>query len=429
MIRVLHDHCGTRVGGAEVNGSKVAVQMLREPMTRADWTTHDYNVHFCFGLENTGDTDIEADVSVEGGNWDTLPTRQPLLYDATDPHGPFVPSDLQGRTDLRRGYAIRVPLRPGERRYVANTLVRELTNLTATFDRLAQAGGAEMRVIGRTLEGREILAYVYGNPEEQGAILVTSGFHPPEPDTLASAAIMEFLATSEGHAITEKIAVAVVPIANPDGYANGAQGSNAAGINFYWHFARELPDRCPEAAALWAFATSLAPRGYVDFHCYTFQLAKRAGPYHRPLFFLDSESARVACEALYRRLDETVPGKVITGFATFAPHTLGAMLAARFDTIALAKYHLHLVEGEDGCRVRGLGVFKALSGALLEHQLVGRAPVKSATWRYPLRRALELWAGLLHPTLGRLRRGQIKDINLNRIGLMSPFTGAADEIA
>jgi hypothetical protein len=425
VIRVLTDHPGTRIGKAEVNGNRVSIEMLHEPMTRADWTTHDYNVHFCVGLENAANERCEVDLSIQNGAWDALPDIVPALYSAAAPDGPYAPAPLAARSDLGKRYCIRVPLDGGEKRYVANTMVRVPAALAETFDALGREGGADRRVIGRTLEGRDIVAYVYGDPDTRGTLLVSSGFHPPEPDTLASAEIMRHLAGPEGAGLLDEVAIAVVPLANPDGYANGTQGSNAAGINFYWHFARELPERCPEAAALWRFADALAPRGYIDFHCYTFQLRKKPGPYQRPPFFHDDRRVRAACRSLYARL---APGVPVTGFSAYAPHTLGAMLTARYDTLSLAKYHLHLAEGEEGCRERGRRVFLAMASTLKEHGLTAPATPRGWNWRSPLRNALIVWAGLLRPSLGWLRRGRFERIDMTRTRLV-PGTESGDTTA
>jgi hypothetical protein len=426
VIRVLNDHPGTRIGGARVKGRLVSLEMLREPMTRADWTTHDYNVHFCVGIENIGDNDAEIELSVEGGRWDSLPDRKPLLYGAPSADGPFAPVSFPARTDFVRRYAVRIKMVGGGRLYVGNTLVRNLLPLAAELDDLARAGNATRCVIGRTLQNREIAGYIYGDPTK-GVLLVTSGFHPPEPDTLATTAIMRYLVSSEGQALLEHLAIALVPIANPDGYANGTQGANAAGINFYWHFARELPERCPEAAALWRFAETLAPCGYIDFHSYTFQLGKRAGAYKRPLFFYDGAAVRAAGAALYRRLRDEALDVPVTGFGTFAPHTLGSMLARRFDTLTLAKYHLHLAEGEDGCHARGLRVFRAMAEILLAHGLAAPALPRPSSWREPWRHALVCWAGLLRPTIGHVRRGQFGRMRFDRTALVTPPSGANSE--
>ena len=424
MIRVIDRHPGTRLEGNRIEDSRVRAEMLREPMTRADWTTHDYNVHFCIGIENTGSEETATELSINGGDWDELPETQPLLYTAREAEGPFLPADIIARTDLAKKYAVRFRLGAGEKLFVANTLVREPNALGAEFDALGGKGGAQRRVIGTTVEGREIVAFVYGDPTKNGAVLVTSGFHPPEPDTLASASIMDWLSEPEGRALTDRLAVAVVPIANPDGYALGTQGANASGINFYWHFARELPELCPEAAALWQFAEQLAPIGYIDFHSYTFQLRKQAGPYLRPLMFHASDVVRRAAATVYQRLSTDMGGSPVTGFVTYAPHTLGAMLTARFDTIALAKYHLHLAEGEAGCRERGLAVFRTLTNCLIEHGLVHRGRPRTDQWRRRFCHLRVLWAGLLRPMLGHLRRGEFSRIKFSRMALVNPGEAA-----
>lgn len=420
MIRVLEDHPGTRIGRASVDDTRVVVVMQREPMTRSDWVTHDYNVHFCVGLENGGNAATIVDLSVDGGNWDDLPAQTLALYAAAAAEGPYDLATFPARTDLGKKYCARIPLAPGERVYVANTLVRSLDALTAEFDSLGRDGNAERRIIGRSLQGRDLVAYIYGDSETRGTLLVSSGFHPPEPDTLATAAIMRHLAGREGRDLVEKFAVAIVPLANPDGYAMGTQGANASGINMYWHFAKELPDRCPEAAALWQFAVGLAPRGYIDFHCYTFQQRKAAGPYQRPPLFHTAPAVRAACRALYAALDRRIPGKPVTGFGTYAPHTLGAMLTETFDTIALAKYHLHLAEGVAGCRKRGFDVFMTLTDTLIEHGLTGPGARRPWSWRTPLRNTLIYWSGLLRPTLGWVRRGRLDRVRLDRTALVPP---------
>jgi hypothetical protein len=419
MIRSIELGSGIALEGVVCDGARVTGCIRREPMTRADWTTHDYNVHFVVGLENTGTDERSVELSVNGGTWDSLPNFQPALYVADAEGGPYTLSDLPGRTDRGKRYSARVALRAGQRLFISNTMVRTQAELASEFDAIGREGGAERRVIGRSLQGRDIVAYVYGDPTWQGTLLVSSGFHPPEPDTLATRAIMEHLARPEGKALIEILAVAVVPVTNPDGYALETQGSNAAGINFYWHFARELPDRCPEAAVLWAFATKLAPRGYIDFHCYTFQLGKNPGPYQRPLRFYRAVAVKRACGALYASLSRYQDTAPVKGFSAYAPHTLGAMLTARFDTISLAKYHLHLVEGVPGCTARGLRVFLHMADALETAGLTMPATPRPKSWWWDaLLRVDILWAGLLRPLIGNIRRGNLSRVCLNRTSLV-----------
>lgn len=421
-LRILPHACGTRPGSVSISedGSRVDVALSREPMTRADWTTHDYNVHFTVGLENTGESARTAMVSIGGGTWDALPRIAPILYEAAAPDAPFALSERPARTDLGKRYAIRLALAPGETVYIANHLVRRYQDLVRRFDALARDGVAERREIGRSLEDRPIVAYVYGDPGARGTLLVSAGIHPPEPDTLAAEAVMEWLASGEGRALADRLAVAVIPLANPDGHARGSQAANAAGINFYWHFAVDHPDRCPEAAAMWAFSEALAPRGYIDFHGYTFQKRKAFGPYVRPCFFYSDPRVRAAAARIYARMTGPDQGTPVVGFPTYAPLTLGSLLAKRFDTVTAAKFHVHLKDGIEACRQQGLRAFRTMAEGLIAAGLTERARPDPGGWRPVLHGARELWAGCLRPNLGLLRRGRLSELRFHRTGLDAP---------
>lgn len=430
MIQQVINNFGTPVEECCIDENRVEATILREPITRADWTSHDYNVHFCIGLENTGDSTQEVTISINGGRLESLPEIFPNLYWSTKPAGPFepIPKAVSARTNLRKSYVITLPIEAKEQIFVANTIVRSPTALVEEFDRIANEAGASRRVLGKSCEGREIVGYIYGDPNNTGTLLVSSGFHPPEPDTFATDEIMKFLATPEAKSVLDKLAVAIVPIANPDGYANCTQGSNASGINFYWHFAKELPDQCPEAAALWDFAIELAPSGYIDYHCYSFQNKKGAGPYQRPAIFHSSTATQNACSYLYSALETNVPGKPVTGFSTYAPHTLGSMLVGYFNTLSLAKYHLHLAEGEEGCRNRGLKVFQAMAETLFKFNLTARRPKRKSELRSLFLSFYIVWAGFLRPLIGKLRRGRFKSLRLDRTAQINPKTTSGSNL-
>lgn len=431
-LAVLTDGCGVPPAGIVVSSSKegyviVRATLLAEPMTRAGWTTHDYNVHFCIGLENRGDRPIEVNLCI-GAGWGDLPDTRPLLYQAATGDGPYGPSSFPARTDLKTRYAVRLTLGPSERVYLANHCPRPLPALHERFESLAARSGASRREIGRSYDGRAIVAYTYGIASEKPVLLVISGTHPPEPDTYASEAIMDWLAGSEGRAAQQKVAVAVVPVVNPDGFARRTQGANAAGVNFFWDFALDRADLCPEAATLWSLATELRPRAYIDYHGYTFQLGKERGPYVRPPLFYRSRAVRAAATRIYSRMERDYGDVPVHGFSSYAPETLGSLLAKQFDTITVAKFHLHLKHGVRACGIDGLRVFRTVLDELLAGELCSPAvPIEAPFLLRYLRSSRELWAGFLRPALGLVRRGRMTAVDFRRratIPASGPFGGS-----
>ena len=421
MIEILGRGCGTAFDKALVAGNVIKLEMRHEPMTRADWTTHDYNVHFCVGLRNTALQDIAVELEVEGGTWSDLPPITPLIYVSTGPDGPFSPFTGEARTDLKKKYALKLNIPAGTSIYVANTMPRTHQE---ELSRAATAGAASRAakvVYGQSLQGRDLVAWTIGDVKSKPVLLVTSGFHAPEPDTLASIAILRALSLPEFDRISQQYAIAIVPVANPDGYAIGSQGSNAEDINLYWHFAKETPTRCPEAAKLWEFAHALEPVGYIDFHSYTFQLRKDAGPYLKPLWYYADPRVRAAAAALERRVVGDLRLKPVRTFSAFAPHTLGAMLTEAFDTLTMAKYHIHLKDGVEACEAQAVDVFTALADALASNGVTSRPKAgPSGTTLHLRKRITEIWAGCVRPAFGELRRGNFSRIRFDRTGLDLP---------
>lgn len=419
MIRVLTDQKSVGVPPVQwrVEGDRVVAMLAREAMTRADWTTHDYNVHFLISVANDGAIDRTIEIDVECDGFDALPEIAPLLYAAPAINGPWAEAALEARTDRKTGYAIRASVPAGSELHIANTLPRPLDTAETETRRLCDEAGGRLLEFGRSLDGRALLAADVGE-EAATPVLVSSGFHPPEPDTLATLAILDWLATPAGREAAKGYRLVVVPMANPDGYARSTQGSNAAGINMYWHFARELPEKCPEVAALWALADNLRPRGYIDFHCYTLQMLKKPGPYLRPLRYYSDPALRRVAQQLHDRFAADPELTPVRGFPAFAPHTLGTMLARKYQTLTLAKYHLHLKQGVERSRAHGIEVLSRLLAALKDNSVAGPAVPRDSL--DPTTAILEVWAGLVRPQLGLLRRGRFSEINLQRTGLVEP---------
>lgn len=429
-LAVLTDGCGVPPGHCTISsadeGGRVTVRasLLTEPMTRAGWTTHDYNVHFCIGLENQGDRAIVVELLI-GAEWEQLPETRPLLYAASNADGPFEPANFEARTDLKKRYAVRLGLDPGKRLYIANHCPRPLAALYDRLDELAQHGAASRKEIGRSYDGRPIVAYTYGGGGGKPVVLVISGTHPPEPDTYASEAVMEWLASPGAQRTRQSVTVVVIPVANPDGFIRRTQGANAAGINFFWDFALDQPTLCPEAKALWALAHKLRPRAYIDYHGYTFQLRKEPGPYARPALFYRSSAVRQAAARIYSRMVGRYGDVAVGGFSAYAPETLASRLASEFDTITVAKFHVHLKRGIDACKSDGVRAFRVVIEELLSGELCRPAePVGIPVLLRQLRRARQLWAGFLRPTLGLLRRGKAAAVDFRRRAIVpaaNPF--------
>jgi hypothetical protein len=415
MLELIHDFEGANLGGGRVEGNRAFLTLRRDPVTRADGATHDYNYHFFFGLRNLGGDPLEAEVCLECAGPEGL-DETPLIYAAPGPGRDFAPAGFPARGDGYRRTWLRPTLPPGGELYVANTLPRWPGALLAGFDQLAASGGARRGVYGQSLQGRDLVAYHYpaGLGPEQACVFITSGFHPPEPDTLASEAIMAWLASPESAAARQELSFWLAPVANPDGFFLGTQGHNAAGVNFYWEFQPGQAARIPEAAALWALARQLQPALYFDFHAYTFQGArKQAGPYLKPLWFYRGGEVRSLAGEMERRLLEFTGGACMRGAAPLARSTLQARLTSRFNTITFAKYHLHLGQGVAACREHGREVVACTAAAMLAAGRTKRADILVRPWgRQPreLGRALAargeaLWEGpvkgFLRPLLGR----------------------------
>ena len=108
MIQQVINNFGTPVEDCLIVGNFIEATILREPITRADWTSHDYNVHFCIGLENTSDLTQEVTISINGGRLESLPEISPNLYWSTKPAGPFepIPKTVSARTNLRKSFCV-----------------------------------------------------------------------------------------------------------------------------------------------------------------------------------------------------------------------------------------------------------------------------------------------------------------------------------
>ena len=355
-IEVLKDFDGALAGAHHWKDATLYIEMAPEPPIFVDYAWHTYQSHFAFGLKNTTDREISPVILVTGEK-DVNRDHPALIYSSPSLEQEFTKAGFPAFFDGLFRYKLLPTLAPGETLYLANTYFQPPKELFARLDGLARAGGAERRVFGKTVKGRDLTAYLYRElaPEHAPLVLITSGFHPAEPDTLATQSILEFLAGEEGRELRRKLRFAVAPVMNPDGFIHGRPASNLSGVNFYWEFTKDDPAKTPEAAALWKLALELKPSVYFDFHSYTFQFSKKASPYAKPLLFYRGEKVRALTRKLEAGLISFANGTAHRGEATWAPATMQYQLTRKLNTITFAKYHLALCDGVEGCREHGLG--------------------------------------------------------------------------
>jgi hypothetical protein len=182
-----------------------------------------------------------------------------------------------------------------------------------------------------------------------------------EPDTWATEALLDRLGGRD-RPILDHVDVVLVPIVNPDGFVHGLSGCNMAGVNILWEFRHRDPETCPEAVALWELVQRTCPWVHIDFHSYTVQgSTKVIGPYYKPLTFYSGESARACMRQISNSLDQ-IPGS--RPQYPVAPTASFYRLTRETNLLTVAKYHVHLDLGEQGCKRLAWQVFTRVCDVL-----------------------------------------------------------------
>ena len=112
--------------------------------------------------------------------------------------------------------------------------------------------------------------------------------------------------------------------------------------------------------------------------------------------------------------------KPVFGFPTYAPHTLGSMLAKEYGTVTAAKYHLHLKNGVDEMREEAVWVLRQLVESFLKSGSTDFPKSREGRWFGLIAKLYCFITGCLRPQLGLIRRGKIKDVDFSRTGIRSP---------
>ena len=262
---------------------------------------------------------------------------------------------------------LKIRLAPGEEVRVANKPYASVREICADMGTLAAAGPFEVREIGRTCQGRPILA-LESTAAAADTILIGATMQPAEPAARPVLAIAHWL--TDGSALTrrllERFRFAFVPLPNPDGTAGGRSCTNGDGEVPMFSFGRLLAGQAApaETRALWEYAEALGPLSYLELHThYQDVRAHKLNPMAAE-WFADPgrrelaervDAALLSLNADWRvtAIERATPLSGAGGFAN---------LAERFGTLAYC-YQVYCVTEEATC-AHAVSVARTLATAL-----------------------------------------------------------------
>ncbi|OGG45111.1 MAG: hypothetical protein A3F84_11840 [Candidatus Handelsmanbacteria bacterium RIFCSPLOWO2_12_FULL_64_10] len=166
---------------------------------------------------------------------------------------------------------LRVTLRPGETRILSSTASYPYSWCCRRLEALAgeRPDLTRLREIGRSGEGRPILALDAGRPGSLRRAVFTGTSQPGEPAAWAVLAMADAILNRQDLQPWLKDAeISFVPQPNPDGVVAGACNANARGEMVFVGF-EEIAEGQPgatEALALWGHLSAGPPAVYVDYH-------------------------------------------------------------------------------------------------------------------------------------------------------------------
>jgi hypothetical protein len=329
-----------------------------------------YDYYFCVAVGNA--LPQERVITLQAMRPDHLsreakwtPSRVPVFVSA-DSQTWYVLDEVDASQNHEE-YRMQVVLPPRQTVYLSNSLPHPSRIMALWLSRV-QAAHNELVLLhrlGPSVEGRQVLLLTISDPAvadpSKDRILVTSGFHPAEPDWLATTAIIDWLLSDDPQAkkTRQDFVVDVLTQVNPDGFDLGTNGANAQGVNLYWDFRPDDEQNSPEAVRLWRWIEAHPPHLYLDFHAYVHQLHKDYRPYIRSRWDY-VPSARPAARAIDRELVKLCAGRQVRGRVTSLPTTLAAQMTDAFGTITYPKFHLHLAHGIRACEELGVAVFRTV---------------------------------------------------------------------
>lgn len=351
-VKILDNFEGAMIGNYSIKNNNIFMHLKKEkPTFGYKNKKFDYNLHFHFGVYNQTNKKNILNIFIECNTKEELHQPLPRLWISNNLDKEYrLERNIVGKTDFHGKYFFKLNLDAKQITYVANFPPIRFSRLNKIFQDLSAKSNAKEVTIGRTIENQCIRAYEYGDINEKPTILFVAGFHPPERDTVAIEAIMEkFLSKKWREKVLRNYSFSLIPILNPDGFANVMQGSNINEINFHWKFFGNSKDSCPEAYFIWEYCLRIKPIVFFDFHAFTFQ-DNTARPYWIPKGYYVGRKAKLIQNDLNEELRKLCDGSFSIGEAILAPNLLSTRLRDKFGTIAVPKFHLHMKDGIDGSK-------------------------------------------------------------------------------
>ncbi len=370
---------GCLAGNPHIDGTNLFISTATEPITTSKRFEFDYNLHFCVGIENGGPGPVDLLLFVNCTKDEELPDNRAMLFTtASLKNKELEPFECKATTDGLRKYRIPLTVPAVSRLYISNTCWRNYERICGRIEHAAQESKAQKQVLGKTAGGSDLIAYCYeqDRTSQKPSILVSAGFHPTEPDSLAAIGIMEYMTDKTVRSsMLNAFNVYVIPIMNPDGFIANLQGCNSSHVNFHWKFLNNEAGKCPEADAIMRFCEKITPILYLDFHAYTFQMTKEASPYIKPACFYAGNYTRGLVRSLDEALTKLMAGHAYHTALSYLPTTLPYWLTHKFNTITYAKFHLHLKDGLDSFPRNGREIMKTCVAAMKQARVMNAADV------------------------------------------------------
>lgn len=356
-VTVLADFDGRSIGLYTWDSSILRCQLNEEPLVMADFEKHNYNLHFNIGLNNstTQDRVIKIQITPPTEHKNIVPTR---IY-SSDSEKKVYSNHNTIVTKIPDGYEFEIVISAKTSMFLSNTKWIPLHAIQSNCKTLTRDSKFNEIIYGTSVQNNELIAYKSFNQRDPSKpiILITSGFHPAEGDSIASESILTWLLSNQNDHLN-KFDFLIIPTVNPDGFNNGFNGCNSRGINFYWDFQNTNKTNCPEAYYLWQLIRKYPPNLYVDFHSYTAQGGNKVfGPYFKPNVFYFGNAIKEAAHQLLEDL-QTLEGS--KSQMLFAPSSLAYKITKEFNTITFAKYHLHQDLGSNGMEELAISVIEKL---------------------------------------------------------------------